>query len=187
MKKLFLILMILCLALPAMGQDGTGVQTNQNAISVNITSGTAKSIWYGFPGSGTGLQGFSEVAIDPKNRVFNTGDLTLVGNMTVASGTEASDSLSGYAVPLGPDGYVIPDTMWFDWDSHTSRITQQTGADGYLDWTAFSGTLGVTAYTFSINLTNKYMPAWGLKIVLTNNNVLGDMVATSALQIGEVR
>ena len=168
--------------------EGTGVQTNQNTITVSVTSGTAKSIWYGFPGRGAGTQGFSETAIDPKNLVYNSGDMVLTGQCTVLSGTEASDSLQGYALPLGPDGYVMgEDTLWFDWDSHTTRTTEQTGADGYLNWTEFSGTLGVTTYTFWINLTNKYPPCWGMKFVLTNNDVLGNMVNNTVLQTGEVR
>jgi hypothetical protein len=193
MKRIFIILMILCLAIPAMGQvEGTGVQVNQNQITVLIDSSTAKSVWYGFPGAGTGTQGFSETAIDPKNRVFNTGDLTVCGQLTVSSGTEASDSLFAYALPLGPDGYVMgEDTLWFDWDSHTTRTTEQTGADGYLDWTEFSGTLGVTTYSFWINMTNKYPPCWGLKFVFDNftgeGDSVSDMITSLVLQIGEVR
>ena len=61
MKRIFTILIVLCLAVSAMGQvTGTGVQLNLNQITVLIDSSTAKSIWYGFPGAQPGVQGFSD-------------------------------------------------------------------------------------------------------------------------------
>lgn len=192
MKKLFIILGLLLFAFQATAQEGTGVQINQNQITFLIDSLDAKSIWYGFPGSGAGTQGFSEVAIDLKNRTFNTGDLVIMGQLTVSSGTESSDSLHAYALPLGPDGYVMgEDTLWFDWDDHTTRTTETTVVSGYLNWSEFSGTLGVTTYSFWINLTNKYPPAWGMKFVFDNFAGKGaansDMITSCLLQTGEVR
>lgn len=193
MKKLFIILGLFLFAFQATAQvEGTGVQTNQNQITVLIDSSTAKSVWYGFPGAGAGTQGFSEVAIDPKNRVFNTGDMVITGQLTVSSGTESSDSLHAHAIPLGPDGYVMEGTLYFDWDSHTTRTTEQTGADGYLNWSPFTSvTLGVTTYSFWINLTNKYPPCHGMVFIFDNftgegaNNA--DMIVSMVLQVGEVR
>lgn len=193
MKKFVLLLSFVLIAGAGFAQDqGTGVEINKNIITVLIDSSTAKSVWYGFPGRGGGTSGFSEVAIDPKDQVFNTGDLVICGQLTVSSGTEASDSLHAYALPLGSDGYVMgEDTLWFDWDDHTTRETEQTEGSGYLDWTEFSGTLGVTTYTFWINMTNKYPPCWGLKFVFDNFTGEGDsnsdMIVSAILQTGEVR
>lgn len=195
MKKILIIFALMFFAFTAYGQDdGTGVRITKNeSITVTIDSSTAKSIWYGFPGDGGGIAGFSEVAINPKDVVFNTGDFVLMGKLTVASGTEASDSLHAYALPLGPDGFVMgEDTLWFDWDDHTTRITETTVASGYLNWSAFtSTTLGVTTYTFWINLTNKYPPCWGLKFVFDNFTGEGDsnsdMIVNMVLLTGEVK
>jgi len=193
MKKIVLVLAFCLIASMGLAQDqGTGIEINKNIITVLIDSSTAKSVWYGFPGRGGGISGFSEVAIDPKDQVFNTGDLVLMGQLTVSSGTEASDSLHAYALPLGPDGYVMgEDTLWFDWDDHTTRTTETTVASGYLNWAEFDGTLGVTTYTFWINLTNKYPPCWGLKFVFDNFTGEGgtnsDMIVSAILQTGEVR
>lgn len=189
MKKILIILGLMLFAFTAMAQDdGTGVRITQNqSTSIALSGNDGTNIWYGFPGDGGGVAGFSTVAIDPKNVVFNTGDFTLMGKITVTSGSEASDSLHGYALPLGPDGFVMgEDTLWFDWDDHTTRTAETTVASGYLNWSAFSGTLGVTTYTFWINLTNKYPPCWGLKFFFDVNDE-GNMVAALTLLTGEVK
>lgn len=188
MKKIVLIVTFILIASIGLAQQGTGIETNSNvsaAVSLSGLDGT--NIWYGFVGYGGGKAGFSTVAIDPKDKVFNTGDFSLMGKLTLTSGSEASDSLHAYALPLGPDGFVMgEDTLWFDWDDHTTSTTETTVASGYLDWSAFDGTLGVTTYTFWINLTNKYPPCHGLKFFFDVNDE-GNMVASLVLIASEVR
>ncbi len=194
MKKIVLIAAFILIAGQVFAQrQGTGIEIAQNTITVLVDSSDAKSVWYGFPGTGGGIMGFSEIAIDTKDRVFNSGDLVLMGKLTVSSGSEASDSLQAYAIPLGPDGFVMgEDTLWFDFDDHTTSTTELSAANGgYLNWSAFSGTLGVTTYTFWINLTNKYPPAWGMKYVFNNHDGddsgSGTMISSLELLTGEVR
>jgi len=193
MKKIVLFVALSLIASIGLAQDqGTGIESNKNIITVLIDSSTAKSVWYYFPGSGGGKSGFSETAADPKDRVFNTGDCVILGQLTVSSGTEASDSLHAHAIPIGPNGYVMEGTLYFDWDSHTTRTTEQTGADGYLDWSPFTSvTLGVTTYSFWINLTNKYPPCNGFVFVFDNftgeGTAINNMIVSLTLQLQEVR
>ena len=188
MKKIVLFVALSLIAGQVFAQQGTGVETNSNVSAAVALSGSdGTNIWYGFVGYGGGDAGFKTSAINPKDKVFNTGDFSLMGKLTLTSGSEASDSLHAYALPLGPDGFVMSeDTLWFDWDDHTTRITETTAGSGYLDWAAFDGTLGVTGYTFWINLTNKYPPCHGLKFFFDVNDA-GNMVASLVLIASEVR
>ena len=199
MKKILLIAFCLFVAFNAFGQVGTEI-SKTTEISVTIDSSTTETVYYYFPRSlsraevtGT-TSGFSATAGTPSPQVYNTGDLSIYAKITLASGTEASDSLQISFQPIGHDGYVMGfKTYYFNWTSNTVTTTAPTGVPLVKDWSLFSSspTLGSSAYSFDMELTGSYPPCHGFvfTIDLNDGNLSGsgDGVYTCVLYMEEVR
>jgi len=185
MKKIFLVLLICLIPALASAQGTPFLVTEHHEITFTLTGTETQTIYWGFYGYGGGTSGFSETAIDPKDMVITSGDFNVYGTIDSASTSTESDSLRAYVFPLGHDGYPMGgDTLWFDWSGHTTTDTRHN-----LDWTPWnrSSTLGVTPYTFWINLTNKYPPCNGFKFVFIQNSYTDELVSTVTLNAEAVR
>lgn len=166
------------------------LKTISESITVIIdSSNTSTTLYYQFSGArgrNTGAAGFSTTAFTPKSQVHNSGDLVLYAEIDSAAVASTTDSLSGYAIPIGHNGYTYPDTLFFDFANNTTTTTLQ-----YFDFTPFNtsaASLGTTQYSFMINLTNRYEPCFALKIFLQEtaytNNGFNDTIRLTMAEVG---
>jgi len=193
MKKLILLFVLCLFPVLTFGQQGTSVSKVQE-ITITIDSSTAGTVYYYFPGSGAGFSGWTQTAQNPKDKIFNTGDLTLIGKVALTSGTEKSDSLQIHFQPIGPDGYIMGlRTFYFDWTSNGVTTTAPTGAALVKDFSLFasSPTLGSSNYSFEMNMNASYPACSGFVFTINMNDGadsgLGDGIYAVTLMFLEVQ
>lgn len=142
-------------------QDGK-IQRAQSTFSVELDSTETATFFYKFDDGAPSL-----TAVNPEDNIRSDRCLLMYGwiDSAAAVTTTEYDSLAGYAIQLTHDGYLLNDTLFFDFTANGIGDTLQ-----YLSWTPFSRagrTIGTTATQFYIDFGTEIDNSFGLKIVWT--------------------
>lgn len=161
MKKLLLALLI---PFAVFAQEPSRPQTFHHRITVDFDSTETKTIFFTLE-AGNKWQA-DTTAINPNNWVQSTGDLEVNFRLDSMAVSTEFDSLTGYFLELNHEGYPKGDTLWIDWENFTVNSDSTIEYISWVPWNRSGTTLGVTK-PFSVNLTNKFAPCYGLKAVFT--------------------
>lgn len=189
MKKLLFILLAL-LVNDLAAQDTGRPMVFANQATITIDSSETVKVWlglYGIRGSGEKV-GFGTSSINPANMVQWTGDLEFNFDIDSSATSIEFDSLAMYVIELNHLGQTKGDTLFADWENNT--VSADSTVE-YIDWIPYNRT-GAAHPLFSINLTGKLAPSFGLEIgfiqaAADSNGTGNGMVSIITLNTSEVK
>lgn len=180
MKKIFLSLLFTLISIaPAISQ-----QIFSNATTLTLTNSDTGKVYLGFYGkrSGSEVVGFTSTVIDPADIVEWSGDLELNFRADTTTATTEYDSLAMYVISLNHEGRPKVDTLWADWENFTATIDSTVE---YTSWVPASSPTYDSRPDFSVNLTGKLEPCFGIEIGFIQR--AASHTATITLKSTEVR